>query len=153
MKRKEFVTAVSNAIRHIRVNQNLTQDKMAEVLGISKKTLVQVEKGRNTAGWTVAVACCAIFRHDESLQGVLGGEPMELVDLFSAQSADVPGVRTMGGKVCWREIVSEGGYVVQQNIISQHFRILDREHGRWFSSFDLDETMQRMEELVKGAAE
>jgi len=148
MERAELIQIVTNTIRHIRVNRELTQERMAEILGISKKTLVQIEKGRINTGWTLAVACCAIFRNDETLQMALGGDPLELVDLFYGQNNAVPSEKTMGGKVWWRRVCSRGDYVMQQNIISQHFRILDNENRRWFSSFDKDETVKRLAEMA-----
>lgn len=148
MDREEFVQVVSVTIRHIRVNRNLTQDRMAEILGISKKTLVQIEKSRINTGWTTAVACCVIFRNDEALQMVLGGNPLELIDLYSAQNVTAPGVKTLGGKVWWRKVDSIGDYVLQQNVISRHFRILDSENRRWFSSFDEHEARNRLKELA-----
>ncbi|RCK09687.1 hypothetical protein DT075_36260 [Bacillus licheniformis] len=53
---------------------------MANVLGMSKKTLVQIEKGRSAAGWAHVVAVCALFRNSEVLQAVLGDEPLEVVE-------------------------------------------------------------------------
>lgn len=148
MDREEFIRTISDAIKHIRVNRGLTQDGMAELLGISKKTLVQIEKGRIQAGWTTAVACCAIFRNEETLQMTLGGNPLDLVDIFSAQNPSVPGMKTMGGRVWWRKAASVGDYVLQQNVISQHYRILDTENRRWFSSFEEAEARQRLQELA-----
>lgn len=148
MNREDFIQIVSDTIRHIRVNRALTQDRMAEVLGISKKTLVQIEKGRINTGWTVAVACCAIFRDDETLLMALGGAPMELIDLFTAQNVTEAGVKTLGGKVWWRNVDSMGDYVLQQNVISRHLRILDSENRRWFSTFDECEAIDRLKELA-----
>ncbi|GBF32954.1 helix-turn-helix domain protein [Desulfocucumis palustris] len=148
MDRDEFIQIVSETIKHIRVNRNLTQDRMAEILGISKKTLIQIEKDRIYAGWTVAIACCAIFRNDETLQMVLGGDPLELVDLFSTRNIATPGVKTLGGKIWWRKVDSRGDYVLQNNVISHHFRIIDGENRRWFSSFDEQDARLRLMELA-----
>ncbi|MDA8235430.1 MAG: helix-turn-helix domain-containing protein [Clostridia bacterium] len=148
MERNVFIQIVSDTIKHIRVNRGHTQERMAEILGISKKTLVQIEKERIDTGWSLAVACCAIFRQDEALQMALGGDPLELVDLFYQQNNASPGEKTMGGKVWWRKVCSQGDYVLQQNIISQHYRILDSENRRWFSSFDEDESVKRLAELA-----
>ena len=45
----------------------------------------------------------------------------------------------MGGKVWWRAVDDVGGYRIQQNIVSGHYRLLDPADGRMFSSFDLAE--------------
>ena len=46
MKREEFIKAVSGKLKLIRTEYGITQEVMSEMLGISKKTLVETEKGR-----------------------------------------------------------------------------------------------------------
>ena len=65
MTRVEFIKKVDEKVRLIRTEKGYTQDKMAEALGISKKTLVQVEKERSSLGWALAIAVCVIFRDSE----------------------------------------------------------------------------------------
>jgi DNA-binding XRE family transcriptional regulator len=55
MTREEFIKKVDQKVKLIRNEKGYTQDKMAAVLGISKKTLVQVEKERASLGWPVAI--------------------------------------------------------------------------------------------------
>ena len=47
MERTEFISIMNSKIKLIRTEFDLTQEKMAEAIGISKKTLVEIEKGRN----------------------------------------------------------------------------------------------------------
>ncbi len=44
-----------------------------------------------------------------------------------------------------------GGFVMQQNILSQHYRILDQDDFRIFSSFEETETKERLEEIAAEA--
>ena len=53
----------------------------------------------------------------------------------------------MGGRVWWKEIKIKGDYRLQQNIISQHYRILDGKNYRWYSSFEEEEAFIRFHEL------
>ena len=46
MTKKEFAAALDSALKAVRKEYGFTQEKMAAVLGISKKTLVEIEKGR-----------------------------------------------------------------------------------------------------------
>jgi len=55
--------------------------------------------------------------------------------------------KTMGGHIWWREIENKGDYKIQQNIISQHYRILNDRDERVYSSFDLEEIMLHLEQL------
>lgn len=102
---KEYITElISSKLRLIRAESGYTQEKMANVLGMSKKTLVQIEKGRSAAGWAHVVAVCALFRNSEVLQAVLGDEPLEVVETVAHRSIDRPKGKTLGGKVWWRDI-------------------------------------------------
>ena len=48
MTKKEFAAALDSALKAVRKEYGFTQEKMAAVLGISKKTLVEIEKGRSS---------------------------------------------------------------------------------------------------------
>ena len=52
MTRDEVVAVVNSKLKLVRTEYGLTQDKMAVILGISKKSLVESEKGRRSLGWT-----------------------------------------------------------------------------------------------------
>lgn len=147
MERTEFVALLDRQVKLVRTEYGLNQEVMARVLGISKKTLVEIEKGRTSLNWTGAVALCAIFSGSQVLSGVLGGEAGELIRALAFQDLRPTYPRTLGGKVWWRFVETLGPYTIQQNLISQHYRALDREDGRVFSSFDLEEVRQRLREL------
>lgn len=60
---KDYITElISSKLRLIRTESRYTQEKMANVLGISKKTLVQIEKGRSTAVGRMLWLCVRYFR-------------------------------------------------------------------------------------------
>ena len=129
MTKKEFAAALDSALKAVRKEYGFTQEKMAAVLGISKKTLVEIEKGRSSLGWTGAAAFAAIFRESGILQAQFGGDLDDLVEALAFAEAEPQYPKTMGGRVWWREIWKEKGYRIQQNVVSGHFRLLDRENG------------------------
>ena len=47
--------------------------------------------------------------------------------------------QTMGGKIWWNDVKEKGGYRIQQNILSKHYRILNAQDERMISSFDKEE--------------
>ena len=51
MDRREFISEINGMLKLVRTEYGLTQEKMADVLGISKKSLVESEKGRRPLGW------------------------------------------------------------------------------------------------------
>lgn len=147
MDRKTFVSELDRAEKLVRTEYGFTQEVMARVLGLSKKTLVEIEKGRSSLGWTGAVALCTIFSGSQVLSGLLGGEAEDLIRALAFQDLKPVYPKTMGGKVWWRFVEERGPYIIQQNLLSQHYRALDRENGRVCSSFDLDEIRARLDAL------
>ncbi len=126
-----------------------TQNEMANILGISKKTLVQIEKERISASWTVIVAFCALFKNSEIVKNTLSEDPLEILQVIAHKSYVTPKERTLGGKVWWKEIDNKGDFKLQKNIISGHYRILDKDHYRWLSTFDKDEAVKSITDLYK----
>ncbi len=153
MTRSEFISKADDKLKLIRIESDYTQDKMAEILGISKKTLVQIEKGRSTLGWAGAVTLCTIFKNSEVLQMTFGGDPQDII-LSLAFTEYESSEKTMGGKVWWNDIESQDGFRIQQNLVSGHYRILDNLDRRICSSFDHYYILKRLRELAKdGGAE
>jgi DNA-binding XRE family transcriptional regulator len=150
VEKEKFIELISEKIRLVRLEQGISQEKMAEILGISKKTLLQIEKRRIGANWTTVVAFCALFNRSELLESVLGDDPIVFAQLMAQDSDAAPKEKTLGGKVWWKPVKTRGDFRMQQNVISHHFRILDEENYRWYSSFDKDEALKRLEELHLG---
>ena len=147
MTRETFVAELDRQVKLVRTEYGFTQDVMAKVLGISKKTLVEIEKGRSSLGWTGAVALCTIFSGSQVLSGLLGGEAGDMIRALAFRDLKPAYPKTMGGKVWWRFVETRGSYTIQQNLISQHYRALDQEDGRVCSSFDLEEVRRRLADL------
>lgn len=151
MDKQQIIETLSRKLKLVRVESGYTQDQMAEILGISKKTLVQIEKERILAGWTNVVALCALFRDSQVIQSDMGGDPLEVIETiahngFERRSND----KTFGGKIWWEELEKKGSFRLQQNLISRHYRVLDNYDYRWFSSFDKEEALNRFEDLSRG---
>ncbi|MDR7001277.1 helix-turn-helix domain-containing protein [Neobacillus niacini] len=149
MTREDIIKLVSEKLRLIRTEAGYTQDKMAEIIGVSKKTLVQIEKGRVLANWSTVVAICALFRETETVQFLFGNEPLEVLETVAREGIDFRKMKTLGGRIWWRLVSKKNGFILQQNILSKHFRILDSKNYRIFSSFDEKRSRQRFKELTK----
>lgn len=148
MTREEFISKIDGKIKQIRVEQGYTQDKMANTLGISKKTLIQVEKGRSSCGWPVAVTVCTLFKNSELLQLTFGGDAFDIILSISFDNYEIDYGKTLGGKVFWTDIKNINEYRIQQNIISKHCRLLDPENKRICSSFDFEYLEERLNEFI-----
>ena len=147
MDRKEFVIIADGKLKLVRTEYGYNQEKMADILGISKKTLVQIEKNRSSLGWTGAVALCTIFERSEVLEAAFGGGAADMIVALAFQDSEPNYPKTMGGKIWWKTLEETLRYKVQQNIVSQHYRILDQNDRRLFSSFDLQTVKKYLESL------
>ena len=149
MDRESFIQLISRKMRLIRVERGYSQEKMASIIGISKKTLVEIEKERILAGWTTVIAVCTLFRESEILQATIGDDPIEIVETLAHEEIMLPKQKSMGGRIWWRDVEEQGIFRLQQNMFSQHYRILDEDDYRWYSSFDEAEAKKRLQELAQ----
>ena len=149
MDKESFVKMADQRLRLVRTEFGLTQEKAAKVLGISKKTLVEIEKGRRSLGWEGAVCFGSIFSESEILKNDFGGELSDLILSLAFSDVEVKYPKTMGGKVWWKTVIKYGEYKIQRNVISSHFRLLDKDDCRIISSFDLKTVKERLGEEMK----
>lgn len=147
MTRLEFIKEVDIKLKLIRNEQNLSQDKMADIIGISKKTLVQIEKQRSSLGWTGAVCVCTIFKDSEIIQMMFGDDANSIILSLAFDMYKNRFSKTMGGKLWWKDILINNNYKIQQNIVTNHYRILNDKNERICSSFDYEEIKKYFEEL------
>lgn len=148
MTREAFISLMDQRVKLVRTEFELTQDKMALALGISKKTLVEIEKGRRTLGWTGAVACGTIFGSSSILQNDFGGELTDLLRSLALDNLAPSYPKTMGGKVWWTDVKNRNGWRIQRNLISGHYRLLDSNNGRVVSSFHYEIVRQKLDQEV-----
>lgn len=92
-----------------------------------------------------------MFRDSEVLQSSLGDDPLVVIATLAHKNINNTKQKTLGGKVWWKQIKEKGNFRLQQNLISQHYRILDKQDYRWFNSFDLEEALSHLEKLVADA--
>ena len=147
MDRKTFIEEMDIHLKLVRTEYGYTQEMMAQVLGISKKTLVEIEKGRTSLGWMGAVAFAMLFSESRILSSLLGGEASDMVKAIAFEGKKPFFFPTMGGKIWWRTVERGEKWRIQQNVISQHYRALDEENRRISFSFDLEALRCRVREL------
>lgn len=117
------------------------------MLGISKKTLVETEKGRRELSWTEVIAVVTVFEKSEVLQGITGGEASDVIHALAFEDRHIHYPLTMGGKVWWRLIDEKNGIRLQQNYVTGHYRLLDKYDCRLISSFNRNEVEEYRDSL------
>lgn len=150
MDKKEFIAICDAKVKLVRAEHSLSQDKMALMLGISKKTLVEIEKGRSSLGWTGSVALCSIFGDSETIAEVFGGKPTDMIMALAWNGSEPVYPHTMGGRIWWQTTMSNERYTIQQNILSQHYRLLTADGRRVASSFIMEDLMRLFDQSGPG---
>jgi DNA-binding XRE family transcriptional regulator len=81
VNRKDLIKMVSSELIKIRKECKLTQDELAEILGISKNTIVNVEKNNKELSWAVVMSLIMLFNQTTSIQSIVGKDnsAMELI--------------------------------------------------------------------------
>ena len=148
MDRNAFIETMNSRLKLVRTEYGLTQEQMSRMIGISKKTLVEIEKGRISLGWANAVTLAGVFGDSQVLQATFGGELSELIIAIAFKDSDGFFPSTWGGTVWWQDIRRERGYRLQQNIFSRHYRLLDPENRRRFATYHLDKAQEVMQSIL-----
>ena len=139
MDRKHLIEICDTKLKLVRTEFSFSQEKMAVILGISKKTLVEIEKGRSSLGWTGSVALCSIFYNAKVIASAFGGNPTDIILEIAFAGCEPHYEQTMSGKIWWQKIKENEAYIIQQNVISQHYRLLTKDGRRVASSINLED--------------
>ena len=141
MEREMFISLCDDRLKLVRTEYGFTQEKMAHIIGLSKKTLVDIEKGRRSLGWTGSVTLCSIFYDSEIILNLFGGKPTDIILAFAFEGRQFRYPQTLGDRVWWNTLYENKRYRIQQNVISQHYRLLTTDGRRIVSSFDINDLL------------
>ncbi|TDM07465.1 XRE family transcriptional regulator XdrA [Macrococcus lamae] len=133
MDKQNFTDLLQTKFKMVRIEAGYTQDTMAQTIGLSKKTLVQIEKERVLPNWTTCVSLCALFRDSEVLQTTLGGDPLEVIQVISRGACAYPKNENLD-ELWWETKQKEAGYTLQFNKISNLYRVIDSANQPLFGS-------------------
>ena len=139
MKRDEFIKACDSNLKAVRTEFSFNQEKMAYVLGLSKKTLVEIEKGRSSLGWSGSVTLCSLFDKSSVLAEVFKGSAISLIHEIAFEDSEPDYRRANTTRVWWHTVTEKNGFIIEQNIFSQHYRLVAPDNSILASSFDLDD--------------
>ena len=154
MTRYDLTKIVSENMKMLRAEYGYSQQEMANAIGLSKKTLIQIEKDRLELGWTAVCAVCAGFKGSKLLHMTLGEDPATLAETLAHENCYAYEEAESRNLLFWDVVKSSGGYSLQKNIISEHYRIVDKHGRRLFSSLNIDKVNIAFEKyLEKGEKE
>ena len=133
MDREAFTKVIQSKFKIIRTEAGYTQDSMSQTVGLSKKTLVQIEKERIIPNWTTCVSICALFRDSDTLTSTFGGDPLELAQVLSRGNAFYPDY--LKESLYWETIEEKDGWTLQRNKMNDLHRVLDPENRPVHASY------------------
>ncbi len=139
MTREQFINACDSNLKAVRTEFSFNQEKMAYILGISKKTLVEIEKERSSLGWTGSVALCSIFQQSSVITELFGGEALNIIRDIAFENSEPNYRRANTTRIWWHTVAEKNGYIIEQNIVSQHYRLIAPDNSILASSFDIGE--------------
>ena len=114
------------------------------MLGISKKTLVEIEKGRSSLGWSGSVVLCAIFNDSQILNDVFSQNPIDVFRNIAFENSEPNYRQANTYRIWWQTVLQNDKYLIEQNIVSQHYRLLTKDNKIVASSFNIDDLKKLM---------
>ncbi|KKK35873.1 MULTISPECIES: XRE family transcriptional regulator XdrA [Salinicoccus] len=133
MDKQDFTEILQSKFKMVRTEAGYTQDSMSHTIGLSKKTLVQIEKERILPNWTTCISLCALFRESEVLTNTFGGDPLELAQVISRGHCVYPNYEAEA--VYWEEIERKNGYSLEFNKSNNIYRVIDPDNHPVHASY------------------
>lgn len=141
MTRDAFISLCDRKEKLVRNEVGYSQQKMSEILGLSKKTLVEIEKWRSSLGWQGAVTLCTLFRNTREITLTFGPDVEDFIRALTEEEGFRPPFESP--HAVWNTILSPEGYQIQQNTTGQIYRLRKGEQTL-ATSFDLAELRRRI---------
>ncbi len=144
MDRDEFIKICNSKLKLVRTEFSFSQDKMAVMLGISKKTLVEIEKGRTSLGWSGSVVLCTVFIESQILRDAFPENTLDMIHVIAFENSEPEYHRANAHRIWWQTIMQNDNYILEQNIVSQHYRLINKNLEVIASSFNMDDLKAMM---------
>lgn len=140
MTREAFIALCDRKEKLVRNELGYSQEKMSSLLGVSKKTLVEIEKWRSSLGWQGAVTLCTLFQNTREITLTFG---TDIPALLQAMTEDAAYLRPVDSPhAIWNSILQFEGMCIEQNTASQLYRLRAGDQTL-AASFELAELRKR----------
>jgi DNA-binding XRE family transcriptional regulator len=147
--RQDLIEKISLSIKLLRTEYGYSQQEMANSIGLSKKTLIQIEKGRLTLSWCATCAVCAVYRDSRQLSMELGEDPVNLIETLAHGDLQSYAESSNRNYVFWDVLEESSGFILAKNILTEHYKVTDATGKRYCSSFDLKKITAKYNDLIK----
>ncbi len=150
--KQDLVSKISASLKLLRAEYGYSQLEMAASIGLSKKTLIQIEKDRMVLGWSATCAVCAVYRGSKLLQMELGEDPVNLIETLAHENLQMYADTASRNYVFWDVIQDNGEYILAKNILTDHFKITSLAGKKLRASFDETKIKSEYEKIIKEKA-
>ncbi len=144
----ELRKKISNSMKLLCAEYGYSQQEMANSVGLSKKTLIQVEKERILLSWVATCAVCAVYHSSRQLLMELGEDPINIIETLAHDNLSIAADSGSRNYVFWDVVEERGGYTLAKNILTEHYKVTDADGKRYCSSFDYKKIMEMYDSLT-----
>ena len=71
LEKNKLIAKMGENLPTLRIRLSLTQAKLAEMVGISRQTLVAIESGKRAMSWNTFLSCLLIFQNNSDTRKLL----------------------------------------------------------------------------------
>lgn len=142
MNKRDFSKTIGKNLKLVRSEFALSQEDIANILGISKKTVIELEKERIFPSWIICISVSAMFDESKVLKNEFGDAPLVIARLLAHSGVDVE--RDIKNTLFWNVYLQDVDFTVYKNIISEHYKLVDSCGKRIYSSFSEEKIIDRM---------
>ena len=82
-KREEYINRMVENLSLLRTATSLTQEQLAEKVGVSRQTIIAIEKKKRCLSWTLYLALIAIFIANEKSNELIRN--LKICDILELQ--------------------------------------------------------------------
>ena len=148
MTKLDLCMTIQNNLLKLRKETELSQEVFADMIGVTKKTYIQLEKERSKLKWSEAVTISTLFQDTDTIQNIYGEDIIEIIQVLALKKMPKRQLPTLGGTKWWTKIRQEDDYVLQQHKLTKHYRILDKNDYRVFFSLSEIEAFNHFSEYL-----
>ncbi|MFK5884105.1 MAG: hypothetical protein QM489_07205 [Candidatus Izemoplasma sp.] len=147
INKSEFCKTIHLMIMEIRLEYNLSQTVMANMIGVSKKTYIQLEKQRIILKWSEAVTISTIFKDSKTIVNVFGDDIISIIHLISFEKP-IFEYQNNANTSKMIMINKENKFLLQQDKISKLYRITDQTKLLVYISFSETDIKKKYHEII-----
>lgn len=137
LEREIFIAKVSSVVKDVRIESSISQETMAYILGMSKKTYVQVELKRRKLSWSETVTFCCLFKQSPTIVKHIGDNLLSNIATIASEEIEALS-KTHSKSFWWNEIIRDSKSYILQNIITGQYKVFNNQDEEIFTTFSLD---------------